>query len=230
MTDDLPTPADKPAFDQRMDAWRKRYLGAVHAAMARAKTRYQPPTTEDGIRLATFNDRVFASAIDTVLSMFIFGPVIAVIAKFAHGGRTLNDLLFSLQREHGGLASAATSGEYLMHFALENLVSFVIMGLVVIYLWLVSSSTPGKWLLRMRIVDERTYRKPTTRQFVVRYLGYIASLLPLGLGFFWAGWDKNKQAWHDKIAGTLVIKVSHWRFLDSPPAEEPPVDNLPPAA
>jgi len=28
------------------------------------------------------------------------------------------------------------------------------------------------------------------------------------LGFFWAGWDQQKQAWHDKIAGTFMVKVS----------------------
>jgi uncharacterized RDD family membrane protein YckC len=31
-------------------------------------------------------------------------------------------------------------------------------------------------------------------------------MLPLCLGIFWVGWDKRKQGWHDKIAGTLVIK------------------------
>jgi uncharacterized RDD family membrane protein YckC len=28
----------------------------------------------------------------------------------------------------------------------------------------------------------------------------------LGLGYFWAIWDKDNQAWHDKIAGTVVVK------------------------
>ena len=27
------------------------------------------------------------------------------------------------------------------------------------------------------------------------------------LGFFWAGWDRNKQSWHDKIAGTVIVRV-----------------------
>ncbi len=41
---------------------------------------------------------------------------------------------------------------------------------------------------------------------MLRYLGYYISMLPLFLGIFWVGWDKRKQGWHDKIAGTLVIK------------------------
>jgi len=27
----------------------------------------------------------------------------------------------------------------------------------------------------------------------------------LGLGWFWAIWDRDAQAWHDKIAGTVVL-------------------------
>ena len=26
------------------------------------------------------------------------------------------------------------------------------------------------------------------------------------LGFFWIGWDDRKQGWHDKLAGTLVVR------------------------
>ncbi|MBX3651771.1 MAG: RDD family protein [Burkholderiales bacterium] len=35
---------------------------------------------------------------------------------------------------------------------------------------------------------------------------YIASALPLFLGFIWVGIDKRKQGWHDKLAGTVVIR------------------------
>lgn len=223
-------PEKKESFDQKINGWKERYLKAINASMTRTKARYAPPVTQDGVRLATFNDRVFASAIDTILSMIVFGPVIAVLAKMVHGGRTLQEILFTLQQQNGDLARAAASGEYLMHFALENLLTFAVMGMAVIYLWILSSSTPGKWLLRMRIVDERTYGKPTNRQFVVRYLGYIVSLVPLCLGFFWIGWDKKKQAWHDKIAGTLVIKVKHWRFRDCGADNVPSAENPPPAA
>jgi uncharacterized RDD family membrane protein YckC len=31
-------------------------------------------------------------------------------------------------------------------------------------------------------------------------------MLPLGLGFLWIAFDKRKQAWHDKLAGTVVIR------------------------
>ncbi len=42
---------------------------------------------------------------------------------------------------------------------------------------------------------------------LVRSLSSFFSALVLFLGFFWAGWDRDKQSWHDKIAGTLVVRV-----------------------
>ncbi len=42
---------------------------------------------------------------------------------------------------------------------------------------------------------------------LVRCLAAFFSALVLFLGFFWIGWDREKQGWHDKIAGTLVVKV-----------------------
>jgi hypothetical protein len=42
---------------------------------------------------------------------------------------------------------------------------------------------------------------------LVRCLGACLSVLPFFLGFFWAGWDKERQSWHDKIAGTTIVKI-----------------------
>lgn len=42
---------------------------------------------------------------------------------------------------------------------------------------------------------------------IVRSLAAVFSLIALGLGFFWAGWTKERQSWHDKIAGTVIVRV-----------------------
>ena len=39
----------------------------------------------------------------------------------------------------------------------------------------------------------------------LRYLGYVISAIPLFLGFIWIAFDKQKQGFHDKIAGTFVV-------------------------
>ena len=42
---------------------------------------------------------------------------------------------------------------------------------------------------------------------IIRAVGKLVSGIPCGLGFFWMLWDKDKETWHDKIAGTTVISL-----------------------
>ncbi len=85
--------------------------------------------------------------------------------------------------------------------------STVVTALVVILFWHWKQGTPGKLMLHLRIVDAGTGGEPGLRQWCLRYVGYILSTLPLLLGFLWAAWDPRRQGWHDKLAGTVVIRV-----------------------
>jgi uncharacterized RDD family membrane protein YckC len=86
----------------------------------------------------------------------------------------------------------------------ELLVDFII-ALLVLTFWAERRATPGKLVLGLRIVDAETGGTPRFGRLVLRYLGYLVSALPLGLGYLWALWDPRRQAWHDKMAGTLVV-------------------------
>lgn len=88
----------------------------------------------------------------------------------------------------------------------DVILNYVLPAIAVIVFWIYKSATPGKMALRLVIVDARTGEKPTTAQFIGRYLGYYVSMLPLFLGLIWVGIDKRKQGWHDKLAGTVVIR------------------------
>jgi uncharacterized RDD family membrane protein YckC len=44
---------------------------------------------------------------------------------------------------------------------------------------------------------------------VVRGFSGILSLAAAGLGVLWIIWDPERQGWHDRIAGTYVVKVPH---------------------
>ena len=72
--------------------------------------------------------------------------------------------------------------------------------------WLARSATPGKMIFSAQIADAKTMGKPSKSQLLVRYLGYYFSIAGLMLGFVWIAFDKRKQGWHDKLAGTVVIK------------------------
>ena len=77
--------------------------------------------------------------------------------------------------------------------------------LLVVVLWHRYGATPGKQVLQLKVVDARSGGHPRWGQALLRYFAYIVSALPLGLGFLWMLWDKRRQTFHDKIAGTLVI-------------------------
>lgn len=90
------------------------------------------------------------------------------------------------------------------------------MGLV-IACWRWVQATPGKKVVSARILDARTGRPPTLGQCIARGLAYLAALLPFGLGLVWVAFDPRKQGWHDKLAGTVVIRPLH-----DVPEPEPP--------
>ena len=88
----------------------------------------------------------------------------------------------------------------------DFIISWIFPFVATVLFWIYKSATPGKMALKARVVDAKTGNTPTIQQSIIRYIGYYISLLPLGLGYFWVAWDKKKQAWHDKLAGTVVIR------------------------
>ena len=66
--------------------------------------------------------------------------------------------------------------------------------------------TPGKMLLRIKVVDERGRVPGIGRALVREVPGRLISEISLGLGYAWAAWDDKKQAWHDKLARTYVVR------------------------
>ncbi len=87
-------------------------------------------------------------------------------------------------------------------------VVLVLIAYGIFYLWLLSRGmTPGKWVLNERVITKQTGAQPGLGVMLLReIIGKFVSGLFLGLGYFWAIWDKDQQAWHDKIAGTVVVR------------------------
>ncbi len=70
-----------------------------------------------------------------------------------------------------------------------------------------SGQTPGKKLLRIKVVQVGTVNRPGYfKAFLRETVGKALSSI-LYLGYLWMLWDDKKQCWHDKIAGTIVLKV-----------------------
>ena len=88
----------------------------------------------------------------------------------------------------------------------DLLLGYIVPFIATIWFWLRFFGTPEKMATRLKIVDARTGQKLTIPQSIGRYFAYLVSTIPLFLGFVWVGSDKRKQGWHDKLAGTVVIR------------------------
>ena len=170
-----------------------------------------------GSPYASFERRVMASAIDTLLLSVAVAPLFKKFLKVADPARhTIEGYVMDYQQ---GLINEETFDGMALHYLINDggamlifsdmAYQLLIIGVIVVSFWLCRNATPGKMLLNMEIVDARTGEKPTLFQWLLRYAGYVIAVLPLMLGFLWILWDKKRQGWHDKIAGTVVILKPH---------------------
>lgn len=90
---------------------------------------------------------------------------------------------------------------------MDIIISWVLPAVLVVWFWRAKQATPGKMIFSARIVDATTGAAPSLRQSIGRYLAYFVSTIPLGLGLLWVAFDARKQGWHDKLAGTVVIRA-----------------------
>lgn len=127
--------------------------------------------------------RVGAAIIDSILMAIVLVPILNVF----YGGVDYEDL-----------AKMSSPANILLNGLLP--------AIVVILFWVWRDATPGKMVIGAKIVDAKTGGKPSTGQFIGRYLSYYISSFVLLLGFIWVGFDAKKQGWHDKLAGTVVVR------------------------
>lgn len=135
------------------------------------------------LEYAGFWVRTWAAVIDSLLLLVILVPVLTAIYGWSYW-----------------------KGTTLVQGPADFLVSWIAPAVGVLVFWAVKQATPGKMAVSSRIVDAKTGNNPTTTQLVIRYLGYFVSMFPLFLGILWIAFDRRKQGWHDKLAGTVVVR------------------------
>jgi uncharacterized RDD family membrane protein YckC len=105
----------------------------------------------------------------------------------------------------GNIDADVGSGSDLITRALPAVVG---LGVGLLYYILFPSgawqATPGKRICGIHIIRADGGRV-TGLLGLGRYLAYIVSGLPLGLGFFMIGWNEEKKGLHDMMCGTRVV-------------------------
>ena len=147
------------------------------------------PDAVTDLQYTGFWMRVLASIVDSILMAIVTTPLLIVIglavgSRAGFSGRGITPV--------GGL--------------LEMLINWVLPAVIVVTFWIMRGATPGKMLISAKIVDAETGAEPSTGQYIGRYFGYFLSSIVFGLGLMWVGWDPRKQGWHDKLAGTVVVR------------------------
>jgi uncharacterized RDD family membrane protein YckC len=163
------------------------------------------PAPQAPLEYAGFWIRLWASIIDSILVAVIVEPIVAQIYKNVE---TVRDPM-SLDMANLILDSFTPKG------SLDVLFSWVLPAVAVVIFWVYRAATPGKMLVRAKIVDADTGAPPSLGQCIGRYLGYFVSIFAFFLGFLWIAFDPRKQGFHDKLAGTVVVRTPKRTF--SPP-------------
>ena len=79
-------------------------------------------------------------------------------------------------------------------------------------MWAWKGTTVGGVVLNLKVV--RLDNGPVSFAVaLVRGLGAALSAAVLFLGFLWIAWDEEKQGWHDRIAGTVVVRLPRGKSL-----------------
>jgi uncharacterized RDD family membrane protein YckC len=139
---------------------------------------------------AGFWRRFAAYFIDSILlaiAAAVFGFVIGVVAA-ATGNA-----------ENGQIAPGITIGVQIITYLLQMLYFAAMESSS-------SQATIGKMALGIKVVDLHG-RRISFGRAVGRFFAKILSGIILLIGFIMAGFTEKKQALHDMIAGTLVIKT-----------------------
>jgi uncharacterized RDD family membrane protein YckC len=137
---------------------------------------------QEAIRYVGFWARLLAFLIDNVLLVLVMAPIVFIFEK--------------------PLANVEPS---LLVQIIVFLFEYIFPILAFVLFWVYRQASPGKMLIKAKIVDANTFQRASTGQYIGRYFAYYLSALVLFLGFIWIGFDARKQGWHDKLANTVVI-------------------------
>ena len=149
------------------------------------------------VEYAGFGIRLLAWLIDLLVLLFFLRFIIALISDF----------FIAFIFIYVSIVSADSS---IVRFLSDFVGVFIGFSVTLLYFILFWSSkfqgTPGKIVLGLKIVDVNG-NKISYFTALIRYISTIISSLLLGIGYLLIIFDGKKQALHDKLASTYVIKV-----------------------
>lgn len=105
-----------------------------------------------------------------------------------------------------GIITGVLSGA--LHGAGRSLGTVVSIAYVVGFLGHPRGQTPGFMATGLRVVSLSDGGPIGYGRAAIRWLVGIVSAVVIFIGYFWMLWDPEKQTWHDKAAGSIVIRTN----------------------
>jgi uncharacterized RDD family membrane protein YckC len=130
--------------------------------------------------VASIEERRGAALVDAACLAFAYGGFLALFGSL--GGH------FTFSKLSAAVCFFTFAFVYVQYFGL-----FTIFG----------GTTPGM-MVRGLQVSSFSGESPTSKQYMLRALGYMLSAGTLFLGFLWAIWDEDALTWHDRLSRTYL--------------------------
>ena len=155
--------------------------------------------------LAGFGGRLGAYLLDGLLYGLVMLPfLIAGVVFFAEG---LDECTTNPRTDEIVCNGAEETG---MIVAGAVVLAAGVILVVVLYLRALARTgqTWGRRIVGIKVVNAETGGPPGWGKAIGRQLfAAIISSYVLYLGYLWMLWDSQNQTWHDKVAGTLVVRA-----------------------
>lgn len=162
-----------------------------------------------------FIPRIFSTVLDLIVILTIFSPIINFINKalFVHcfkeflikeGIKITDDHSIASIIYSQSFAETYSFTDLLFYVLIPQLLlQFLLISIYYLGFWHYTNTTPGKYLLGMRIRDEKDSQSlPTFRQYLIRLFSYTLGFI----GIFFAIFNHKHQALHDRLSKTVVVK------------------------
>jgi uncharacterized RDD family membrane protein YckC len=168
-----------------------------------------PPGPAPGYVYVGFWRRFFATLIDGILFAFVYWILFALL--FSRTDTSSWRVFLNVDPVTG--RPLASDAEILA--AMQDLIglwiglgaiAWLIHFLYLVIFWSWQGGTIGQLLLGIQVRREADGQRIGIGTSILRYIGYVISVWVFYLGLIWVAFDARKQGWHDKIAGTLVIR------------------------
>lgn len=162
-----------------------------------------PPLTPSPVvptgSVQTNTQFVYAGLRDRFLAVFIDGLILSTISF------VVNFVVGMVSALSGATPDPVFTT---ITIAISGLV-WIVQIVYPIYFIGAKGQTLGKMIMKIKVIKEDTGEIPGyTTAFLRETVGKFVSGIVLGIGYFVAYKDPKKQAWHDKIAHTIVIKTN----------------------